>query len=201
MPDVIPLERRADVCKVLGGEAGKGDGEVEPHRHVPVALVAEAEHLLVGFVTPFAEQDFAVFQCRRVDRAEPVTAVDPAGDVDDVFARHRHIRQRVAEALQRLRLDQFVAHDLFLQVGCLPTGRDASIPKGPGGTGADHGGNGRLNFREVLRRQLPVHGHCRFADLVRSLRSAQRRSNARLLNRPGDGELGECPSGALGNGT
>ena len=77
---VVALERRAELADVLGREAGERNGQVEAQGHVAVAVILEAvEMSYVGLVAALAEQDFGVFQGRRVDGREAVGAVDRAG--------------------------------------------------------------------------------------------------------------------------
>ena len=95
---------------MLSGEPGQRHREVEPHAHVPAAVVLELVELLVGFRAPFAQQNLQVFQRRRIDRAEPVGAKHAPRRVDDPLARQHGFRQVIAEALQGARLDAIDAH-------------------------------------------------------------------------------------------
>ena len=93
---------------MLGDEAGQRHGEIEPHRHRPAARVGEAIHLLFRFAAPLADQDFFVFQRRRVDRAETVGAINPPGRFDQPFARNHRLGQIIAKSLERARFDHGV---------------------------------------------------------------------------------------------
>ena len=86
-------------------KAGEGHGQVEPHRDVAVAVVREAVELLVRFLAPFAEQDFGVFQGRRVDRDEAVGAIDPPRLLHQPLARDHHLGRIVAKAFEGAGLD------------------------------------------------------------------------------------------------
>ena len=108
--DVVALERRAEFADVLGGEAGERHGQVEAEADVAAAVVLEAVELLVGFRAPFAEEDFQILECRRIDRAEAVGAKHAPGGVHDRFAGEHDGRQIVAEALQSARLDGRAGH-------------------------------------------------------------------------------------------
>ena len=99
--DVVALERRAQLADVLGGEARQRHRQVEPHAHLTAAVVLEAVELLVGFLAPFAGEDFQIFQGRRVDGAEAVRAIDPSGRVDQPLARDHRLRQVIAKAFER----------------------------------------------------------------------------------------------------
>ena len=103
--DMIALERRAEFVDVLRGEASQRNGEVEAEADVAAAVVLKAVELLVGFRAAFAQEDFEVFQRRRIDRAEAVRAKYAAGRIDDLLARQHGLRQIVAEAFQRAGLD------------------------------------------------------------------------------------------------
>ena len=105
---VIALERRAELADVLGGEAGERHRQVEAQGHVAAAVVREAVELPLNLRlrAHLAEQDFRVFQGRRVDRREAVGAIDRARLFQQRFARNHQLRRIIAEALQRPRLDQ-----------------------------------------------------------------------------------------------
>ena len=100
---------------VLGGEAGQRHGQIEPQADVAAAVVLELVELLVGLLAPLAEQDFQVLEGRRVDRAEAVRAKDAPGRVDQPLARHHRLRQIVAEALERARLNASDATEFTVQ--------------------------------------------------------------------------------------
>ncbi len=111
--DVIASEGQTQFLGVLSDEAGEGHGEVEPHGHIPFALIGEPEHLFVGFFAAFSEEHFGVFECGRVDGCEPVAAIDTSSGVDELFAGHHLIGEEVPEAAERLRFDAlrfFVVH-------------------------------------------------------------------------------------------
>ena len=63
-------------------------------------MVGEAVHLFVAFIATFAGEDFQVFECRCVDWAEAIGAVNPLGGGDEPFARDHLLRQIVAETLE-----------------------------------------------------------------------------------------------------
>ena len=90
---------------VLGGEPREGHGEIEPHAHLPAAMVGEAVHLLVGLLASLAGEDLEVLERRRVDRGEAVGPVHPPGDVEDSLAGQGLRRQVITEALQGARFD------------------------------------------------------------------------------------------------
>ena len=77
--DVIPLERRAELVPMCWA-TNRASGTVRSNRmpDVAPAVILKAIELLVGLVAPFAGEDFEVLQRRRVDRAEPVAAIDAA---------------------------------------------------------------------------------------------------------------------------
>jgi hypothetical protein len=52
----------------------------------------------------FAGEDIVEFQCRGVERFEPVTLEDVAGDADDPLAQDHLLRHIVAEPLEHPRL-------------------------------------------------------------------------------------------------
>jgi hypothetical protein len=106
--DVIPFEGRADFVEMLGRVPGQGHGQVEPQRHIAVALVHEAEQLLVGLFPAFAQEDFRVLERRRVNRAEAIAAVNRAGGVHQGFAGHHLIGQMIAKPAQRAGRNQGV---------------------------------------------------------------------------------------------
>src|SRR5262249_26756508 len=103
--DVVPLERQADLARVLRDEARQRHGEVEAHRDAAFAVVGEAVELLVGLLAALAGEDLFVLERGRVDREEAVRAEDLARRLDQRLARDRLLREVVPEAFQRARLD------------------------------------------------------------------------------------------------
>ena len=61
---------------------------------------------LSDLLAALAEQDFGVFQGRRVDGGEAVGAIDPAGLFQQAFARNHQVRKIIAKAFERPRRDQ-----------------------------------------------------------------------------------------------
>ena len=72
-------------------------------------MIGEAVQLFVGFVAAFAEQDFRLLQRRRVDRTEPVAAIDSLSRFDQLLASDHGVGQVIPKSLQGPGFDQ-VAH-------------------------------------------------------------------------------------------
>ena len=105
---VVSLEGQAEFIHMLGSKPGEGNGEVEPHSHLPATVVGKPVELLVGLLAPLAGQDLEVFKRRRVDRRETVGAVDAAGHVQHPLPDEGLGRQVVAETLEGAWLDHVV---------------------------------------------------------------------------------------------
>ena len=108
--DVIPLERSAQRLSVLRGKACQRNGQIKTQGNIAIAVILKTVELLVGLIAAFAEQDFCVFERRRIDRAESVTAVHGPRGIDQRLARDHRIRKIVPESLEGPGFDQ-VAHN------------------------------------------------------------------------------------------
>jgi len=75
------------------------DRQIEAEGDIAVAVVFEAVKLLVGLFAAFSQEDFRIFERRRIDRREPITAVDVSRFFEKAFARNHDLGRIIAEAL------------------------------------------------------------------------------------------------------
>ena len=103
---IVAFEGHSQRCGVLCGKSGKRDGQVKSHRHIAIAAISKAIHLLVRLFASFSRQNLGIFERRGINRTEPVTAKYAPGSFHQSLTYEHDFRKEISKALEGSRLNQ-----------------------------------------------------------------------------------------------
>ena len=98
--DMVALERQVELPDVLRHKAREGDGQVEPQRHVPAAVVLEPVYLLVRLPAALSQEYFGILQDRSVYRYESERAKNIFELSRKIASLDFGVRQEIPKAFQ-----------------------------------------------------------------------------------------------------
>ena len=105
---VPAAEGEGQLVDVGGHEPGKGDGEIEAQRHVPIPVVLEPIHLLVGLTSPFSQEHVRVLQRGGVDGGKAREAENVLQLSEDCQPLGLLVREKIPKALEHPGLDEIL---------------------------------------------------------------------------------------------